>query len=123
MLCSAGLFETGGEEAGFEGVHAERGVLGEGNAFHGDAFMGVLDFIRCSMLKTQRLHDNYPPRTRTVLQPSNLDGGFSRLALSHISLQGTEVVGRIRLRYGWIPSKPCRLTRKEHVITCRRNCY
>ena len=41
MLCSAGLFETGGEEAGFEGVHAERGVLGEGNAFHGDAFMGV----------------------------------------------------------------------------------
>ena len=34
-----GLFETGGEEAGFEGVHAEQGVLGEGNAFHGEAFL------------------------------------------------------------------------------------
>jgi hypothetical protein len=53
MLCSAGLFETGGEEAGFEGVHAERGVLGEGNAFHGDAFMGVFDFIRKLTLKTK----------------------------------------------------------------------
>ena len=41
-----GGFQAVGEEAGFEGVHAEHGVLGEGDAFDGEAFMGVLDFIR-----------------------------------------------------------------------------
>jgi len=36
-----GLFEAGGEEAGFECVHAEQGVLGEGDALDGEAFLGV----------------------------------------------------------------------------------
>ena len=30
-----------GEESGFEGVHAEQGVLGEGDALDGEAFLGV----------------------------------------------------------------------------------
>jgi len=36
-----GLVEAVGEEAGFEGVHAEHGVLGEGDALDGEAFLGV----------------------------------------------------------------------------------
>ena len=36
-----GCVEAVGEEAGFEGVHAEHGVLGEGDAFDGGAFLGV----------------------------------------------------------------------------------
>ena len=36
-----GGFQAVGEEAGFEGVHAEKGVLGEGDAFDGEAFLGV----------------------------------------------------------------------------------
>jgi len=37
-----GGFQAVGEEAGFEGVHAEQGVLGEGDAFDGEAFLGVV---------------------------------------------------------------------------------
>ena len=36
-----GLVEAVGEEAGFEGVHTEHGVLGEGDAFDGVAFLGI----------------------------------------------------------------------------------
>jgi hypothetical protein len=36
-----GSFQAVGEEAGFEGVHAEQGVLGEGDAFDGEALLGV----------------------------------------------------------------------------------
>ena len=36
-----GVVEAVGEEAGFEGIHAEHGMLGEGNAFDGEAFLGV----------------------------------------------------------------------------------
>ncbi len=36
-----GGFQAVGEEAGFEGVHAEQGVLGEGDALDGEAFLGV----------------------------------------------------------------------------------
>jgi hypothetical protein len=35
------VVEAVGEEAGFEGVHAEHGVLGEGDALDGEAFLGV----------------------------------------------------------------------------------
>ena len=34
-----GWFEAGGEEAGFEGVHAEQGVLSEDDALDGEAFL------------------------------------------------------------------------------------
>jgi hypothetical protein len=36
-----GMVEAIGEEAGFEGIHAEHGVLGEGDTFDGGAFLGV----------------------------------------------------------------------------------
>ena len=36
-----GGFQAVGEEAGFEDVHAEHGVLGEGDALNGEAFLGV----------------------------------------------------------------------------------
>ena len=36
-----GVVEAVGEETGFQGVHAEYGVLGEGDAFDGEAFLGV----------------------------------------------------------------------------------
>jgi hypothetical protein len=54
-----GLFEAGGEEAGFEGVHAEQGVSGEGDALDGEAFTGVFDSIRCQYRK-QRGITNRP---------------------------------------------------------------
>jgi hypothetical protein len=36
-----GLVEAGGEETGFEAGAAEDGVLGEGDAFEGEEFLGV----------------------------------------------------------------------------------
>ncbi len=36
-----GLIEAGGEEAGFEAGGAEHGLLGEGDAFEGEEFLGV----------------------------------------------------------------------------------
>ena len=55
-----GGFQAVGEEAGFEGVHAEHGVLGEGDALHGEALLGVLDFSVVQTLfnpmNTRRLH-------------------------------------------------------------------
>jgi hypothetical protein len=36
-----GLVEAIGKKAGLEGVHARHGVLGEGDAFDGGAFLGV----------------------------------------------------------------------------------
>jgi hypothetical protein len=42
LLGSAhGLVEAVGEEAGFERVHAEHGVLGEGDALDGETFLGI----------------------------------------------------------------------------------